>query len=240
MTLREAITKNGYLLLHNFLTQQQCEDILEIIRQYRAKHRVPKIERPAKPIPLIYSVIDGDTIYAHLPEILTVCKNVDALVDQNFDHELVPLRYQRARYNINLTETGGSYRWHYDPNPLTGLLYLNTVEGGELVFYPKYRIRVPGGVNSWGQRWVDRLLLAEPIRQIFGKPVSLPPQPGLLVLLHGTMTLHSVRQLTGDKERTGIICAYDYPNAEISVRNQLNDYLYSADAVGENDPNYLK
>lgn len=239
MTLREELAKKGYLLLHKFLTQKQCEDILEIIRQYGEKYTVPRIKRPAKPIPLIYSVIDGDAIHARLPEIVRACKAVDDLVDEAFDHELVPLRYQRARYNINITEPGGSYRWHYDVFPLTGLLYLNSVEQGELVFHPGYRIRVPGGLDGWGQRWADRLLLAEPVKRIFSKPVTVKPEPGLLFLFHGMTTLHSVRQVTGHKSRVVMTFGYDYPNAEISVRNQLNEYLFTPDNVGESDPNYL-
>ncbi len=128
---------------------------------------MPKITRPAKPIPLIYSVIDGDAIHARLPEIVAACKVVEDLVDREFDHELVPLRYQRARYNINITE------------------------------------------------------------------------PGLLFLFHGMTTLHSVRQVTGHKEQIVMTFGYDYPNAEIWVRNQLNDYLFTPDNVGESDPNYL-
>ncbi|HET8840930.1 MAG TPA: hypothetical protein VFN35_05650 [Ktedonobacteraceae bacterium] len=40
--------------------------------------------------------------------------------------------------NGNIMLAGGEYRWHYDQNTITALLYPNKGDGGEIEFYPNY------------------------------------------------------------------------------------------------------
>lgn len=35
---------------------------------------------------------------------------------------------------------GGEYRWHYDRNAVTAILYLNEVPGGETEIFPNFRL----------------------------------------------------------------------------------------------------
>jgi hypothetical protein len=48
------------------------------------------------------------------------------------------IREQAAPRNI--TPPGGEYRWHYDRNAATAILYLNEVPGGETEMFPNYRL----------------------------------------------------------------------------------------------------
>lgn len=238
MTPREEIAKRGYLLVRDFLTQERSEELLEIIRQHRVTHKVAKVRRQIRPIPLIYSVIDGHAICAHMPKILDVCKEVDALVEQIFGGELVPLFDLQTRYNINITEPGGSYRWHYDPNLITAILYLNSVGQGETVCHPHYRVKLPRWAPDRMQRWVDAVVQAEPVKRIFSVPLEVKPEPGLLFFFDGVTTLHSVRQVIGREDRVAILVGYDRPNVVPSVRQKLSKYVYTSDDVDVSDPNY--
>ncbi|NEN87483.1 MAG: hypothetical protein F6K48_00455 [Okeania sp. SIO3H1] len=65
---------------------------------------------------------------------------MNQVINNVTDRQFFPLNDIQVGCNINITEKGGTYHWHYDRNPITALLYLNKVDGGEIEFYPNYRI----------------------------------------------------------------------------------------------------
>ena len=82
-------------------------------------------------------MIDGDKVNVYLPEVKSLYQDVNQVVNLTFGQALAPLTNTKAcpdagrvACNINMTSPGGEYRWHYDRNAITGILYLNEVEGG--------------------------------------------------------------------------------------------------------------
>jgi len=134
---------------------------------------------------------------------------------------------KKAGVNVNITERGGTYQWHYDRNAVTVLLYLNEVTGGELEFYPNYRIFVKNRKLIFLQQWFDNLLRVDVVRSLFGKKVTVKPAQGRLVVMRGNRSLHSVRAVEDDKERINIVLAYDVPHALFHAEKQLDAYLYA-------------
>ncbi len=67
ITFLEEFKNQGYFLQDNFLSQTECDSLLQLITDYRQKNFIPKIYRNIKPIPLSYFVIDGKGINSHLP-----------------------------------------------------------------------------------------------------------------------------------------------------------------------------
>jgi hypothetical protein len=49
------------------------------------------------------------------------------------------------------------YRWHYDRNAVTGILYLNEVSGGETEMYSGCRIYLGRYKDTIAQRWLDKI-----------------------------------------------------------------------------------
>ena len=239
MKLPEKFEIKGYFLKENFLSQQECEYFLKLIRDYRQQFFVPKIYRNIKPLPLSYSVIDGKGVNSHLPEIQKLYETVNKFINNLIEQKLFPLKNIQVGCNVNITEKGGTYRWHYDRNAVTALLYLNEVDGGEIEFYPNYRIILPKGKFSRFQSFLDRILQLSFVRNIFGQRIVVKPQPGLLLVMCGDKCLHSVRPVTGVHDRINIVMAYDLPNASFAIANQLDTYLYSSENVRASDPNYL-
>lgn len=235
----ENLEIKGYFLKEKFVSQQECDIFLKLIRDYRQEFSITKIYRDLKPIPLNYSVIDGKKVNSHLPEIKKLYETVNKLVNNLTTQKLSPLDNIQVGCNINFTEKGGTYRWHYDRNRVTAILYLNEVDGGEIDFYPNYRIILPQGKFSLIQSFFDRLLKFSLVRYIFGQRIVVKPQPGLLLVMCGDKCLHSVRPVTDTGERINIVMAYDLPNANFAVANQLDTYLYSSESVRASDPNYL-
>ncbi len=238
ITSQEEFKSKGYFLKENFLSQSECQYFIQLIIDYRQKFGIHKIHRDIKPIPLIYFVIDGKRIKYHLPEIQKLYETVNKFINNLTDREFFPLKDIPVGCNVNITEKGGTYRWHYDRNAVTAILYLNKVDGGETECYPNYRIILPKGKFSRFQSFLDRILQFSFVRYIFGKQILVKPQPGLLLVMNADKCLHSVCPVTEASERINIIMTYDIPNASFAIADQLNTYLYSSENVVFRDPNY--
>ncbi|MEO1377995.1 MAG: 2OG-Fe(II) oxygenase [Cyanobacteria bacterium J06635_10] len=240
MKLPEDIQTKGYFLKDEFLSQSECEDLLNLIDDYRQQFVIPKIYRNVKPIPLSYSVIDGEKIKSHLTKIQTLYETCNEFVNNIIGEELFPLKDIKVGCNVNITNKGGTYRWHYDRNAVTAILYLNEVDGGEIECYPNYRIILNKLRFSRFQSFLDRILQISFVRNIFGKGIVIKPKPGLLLVMCGNKCLHSVRPVSSknDKDRINIVMAYDMPGASFAIEKQLNTYLYSSENIQVLDPNY--
>ncbi len=213
----EKFKVKGYFLRENFLSQQECESFLELIRKYRQQFSIPKIYRQVKPIPLNYSVINGKAVKSHLPEIQKLYETVNKLINDLTNQQLFPLKDIEVGCNVNITDKGGTYRWHYDRNAVTALLYLNEVDGGEIECYPNYRIILPNAKFSRFQSFLDRLLQLSFVRYTFGQRIIIKPQPGLLLVMCGNKCLHSVAPVTQARDRINIVMAYDLPNSSFAI-----------------------
>ncbi|NES20568.1 MAG: 2OG-Fe(II) oxygenase [Symploca sp. SIO3E6] len=238
MELQEQFKVEGYFLQENFLSSQECENLLKSISDYRQQFFIPKVYRNVKPIPLSYSVIDGKAVNTHLPEIQKLYETVNQVINNLTSQQFFPLKDVQVECNVNITEQGGTYRWHYDRNAVTALLYLNEVEGGEIEFYPNYRIILPKAKFSKFQSFLDQIQQFNLVRSTLGKRIVVKPQPGLVLIMCGDRCLHSVRPVTEAGDRVSIVMAYDLPNASFAVKDQLNTYLYSSEKVAASDPNY--
>lgn len=231
----------GYAVLDGFVDDATCARLLDAVAAYRESHDVVRVHRPSRERPLRYSVIDGLAIRDHLPEIHDLHLRVNEVVNALTGQRLDPLEDAKVACNVNITEPGGSYRWHYDRNACTALLYLNAVEGGETDCYPDFRLFLPFARWSPLQRWSDALVQLAPVRRAFGRLVTVVPAPGTLFVMRGNRALHSVRPLTGGPDRINVVMSYDVPGQRYDVADQLDTYLYTAaatDGTASGDPNY--
>ncbi len=186
---------------------------------------------------LHYFVIDGHQVEQHLPEIWRLYHRVNDVINKACGRTLAPLENRRVGANVNITPHGGEYRWHYDRNAVTAIVYLNEVPGGETELYPKFRLRLKQRYSRL-QHWLDRLLQLGLVRRIFGTLVMVAPRRGSLVLMAGNTCLHSVRPVGGDEDRINLILAYDEPGAQFAIEKNLDTYLYTEHASAASDPNY--
>lgn len=84
-------------------------------------------------------VLTGDVIRSRLGWLFDLYKTDLLRIAQTFyGQKLFPANDIRSSINVNLLEGKGSrYEWHVDSNPVTGLLFVNTLrpeDGGELMF----------------------------------------------------------------------------------------------------------
>jgi len=229
---------NGYLIINNYLKKIDCENLLDIIGKYSKNNEIPKIYRKFNDRSLNYSVIDGIKIKHKLPKIYRYYLEVNKVVNKMSNNNYISLTDHKVCVNVNITPKYGEYRWHYDRNAVTAILYLNKVKGGELEMYPNYRIIIKNKKHTNLQKWFDAILQIKLIRIIIGKKVVIKPKQGMLVIMRGDKCLHSVKKVLSEGKRINIIFAFDVPGAKFPMEEKLNNYLYSRNKVISNDPNY--
>ena len=122
-------------IVDDYLSSVQCASILSTIAAHRRIDEPPLIDRPERGRSLRYRVIDGAVIERRLCELEALYVQTREVIAAWSGVELTPIADRMAGININITPPGGEYRWHYDRNEFTAILYLNEVEGGD----PNYR-----------------------------------------------------------------------------------------------------
>lgn len=229
----------GLHLIDNFISSPQCTAIIDSLGEYRNYYNVPLIFRPHGKRPLKYRVINGEDIQSRLPTIQNLYEDVLPVVRHAMNQDVVPLNNRIAGLNINITPVGGAYRWHYDRNAVTAVLYLNEVSGGEIEAYPDYRLLLTGSRSSRIQSYVDRMLQMSIFLRLVRRKRTIAPRPGLLVIMRGDRCLHSVRPVSGSRERICVVMSFDLADASFLQEQVLNSYLYSSqDHIAKHDPNY--
>ena len=227
------------VVLENFATAEACGKLVSQVNEYRKEHKLPVIERADGELPLRYAVIDGDQIVDRLPDVWRVYERATRLVQKLWHGTVEPLADRKVACNINITEPGGSYRYHYDRNEVTAILYLNEIEGGETECYPDYRLPLARSNHSTLQQKLDRVLQNRLVRSLVANQLLVRPRRGRLLVMQGNRCLHSVRPVLGKTDRLNIIMSYDRPNARFEIADDLNAYLYSRAEISTTDPNYL-
>jgi hypothetical protein len=233
------VARDGYALAQAIAERGECVRLADAIGRYAAEHALPLIERTCSDRALRYSVIDGEAIAQSLPEIAAIFEDMRRALVAATGRDVAPLADIRAAINVNITPPGGEYRWHYDRNPLTAIVYLNSVEGGDIELHPRYRLFLGRLRHSKLQRFIDCVLRWRWMRAIAAEPVVVSPAGGRVVVMNGLRCLHSVRRVESGT-RIALVFAYDYAgDASCASASDLDRYLYTGDAMPRRDPNYV-
>ncbi|HKX13543.1 MAG TPA: 2OG-Fe(II) oxygenase [bacterium] len=230
--------KPAHWTFESFLAAGACRDWIESVQKFRQNHPLPEIHRPVPGRSLRYSVIHGEQIAESFSGLEELYRRIQVIAEEKSGLKLEPMRQRKVAININITPPGGEYRWHYDRNALTAILFLNAVEGGITEMYPGYRWALKGKTHSAWQERLDRLFMLRPLRAWFGRKVAVEPAPGRLLLMRGDRCLHSVTPVKGEADRINVIFSYDEVGALHPQEEGLNDYLYTAKSAAKPDPNY--
>jgi len=236
------LSEQGCVVVENYLDAAQCEALLERIADFRKENPLPEIHRATKGRPLRYKVMDGEAIEGNFPFIWDLYNNdMLELVREQAGEDINLLSNLKVGVNVNImAPQGNTYRWHYDRNAATAILYLNKVEGGETVLFPNYRIHLKNLKLGWLQNLLDKFIHIPFIRDRFTKRLVVPPSQGKLVIMAGNKCWHSVRPVFGDKDRINIIFAFDKADIDLATNPNLDRYLYTDKEQEGKDPNYKK
>jgi len=226
-------------LEEGYWTGPQCRSLYQAADAFREARGLSMIHRRMRGRSLRYYVIHGEQVAQAFPELALQSAKIKALAERLSGIPLQFMADPKVGININITPPGGEYRWHYDRNALTALLFLNAVPGGETEIYPGYRIHLNGRTFSKKQAWLDRLLMNPLLRLCLAKKQVVIPQMGNLLLMRGDRCLHSVCRVGGDENRINVIFSFDRQGTVYPQGAGLDDYLYTTKPPSLADPNYL-
>jgi 2OG-Fe(II) oxygenase superfamily len=229
--------KQGVVIQPNFLSAAECDKYCQSVLALDRTIGLPLIERQVRERSLRYKVVDGLKIADAIPEIDDVTERVESALDEVCGPGLRLMEDSVASRNVNVTPPGGEYRWHYDRNAVTAILYLNEVPGGETEVFANYRLLLRRGRHQRTQQRLDDLLRLRLVRRLFGHQRLIVPHKGTMVIMRGNTTMHSVRAVLGTEDRIAAVLSFDYPGGD-SQRAALNDYLYTSAKPKDGDPNY--
>ncbi len=71
-------------LIHGYLSQPECERMLDSIREFQKSHKLPLIHRKAAGRSLHYFVMDGEIVHEALPELVNIYGEVERVVKLHF------------------------------------------------------------------------------------------------------------------------------------------------------------
>ncbi len=237
--MNSPLSSKGYQVVDHFIDHEECVRLLSAVRSYREHNQIVEIFRPSQGRDLRYFVIRGDEIKEKVPAIWQLYTgHVNAFVEDNLGQSLSPLANLHAGVNVNILPPGDyAYRWHYDRNFITAILYLNDIEGGETELYPNNRLYLNHRFLPL-QHLLDRVLNSPPLLGLISKKVSVAPKAGRLVLMQGNRSYHSVSPVQGREDRINIIMAFDHPDTSFPMEDDLDVYLYTREQQASSDPNY--
>ena len=228
-----------YYIDEQFLSGATCEKLLSAIKQKQTEQVLPHVKREIKGRSLDYRVMDGLFIQKHLPALIELTPKIIQAANELCGYNLFPISNPAAVVNVNITSRGGEYRWHYDRNAITAILYLNQVKRGETELIPNSRLHLGLLKHSCFQRWVDQRLIGKLNRaQAVPGIVQVSPKPGRLMIMQGDRCLHSVNAVGSQIERYNVIYTFDKKGARFPIDKNLDSYLYSLEKTPEFDPNY--
>ena len=174
------------LVADGLVSQEEIERAIQITEQYAG--RTVLTGDSSTSLGLIEGaetsevfVLTGDQVQSHLPWLDALYRNeLTAFVSSFAGRTMYPSQNLRSGVNINLLKgKGAHYEWHCDSNPVTGLIFLNSLsegEGGELVFRTdaeELTVRPRAGVFlAFDAREIPHCVL--PLRNEKGDRFSVP------------------------------------------------------------------
>ncbi len=144
---------------------------------------------------------NGEVLIAELPEIEQLYQQVYAHMAAGIDNLLVlddlPVAISA---NYLHRDQGHSFRYHFDRNEYTAVLYLTDSPDLPLCIHPKIRTDPALGESVWQYEKDARA------------PVRVDPSPGRLVCFHARTSLHGVissPEVTSTTDRISLQFAFD-------------------------------
>ena len=213
---RESFARDGYVVVHDALPEATVTRWRE--RAHELFTHARDIDKRSDGHVLAYRVLTGDVIreeFTELYDFYAAPRTLSWVAAVTGEREIHVSPNLRSAVNVNILQAGNTYRWHFDANPYTALLYLSTTPpdaGGELELYPNL-----GPQNTSPQDLAVR------------EKVVLPPRAGTLLLMDGSITYHHIAPVVEECDRLSVPLVYP-PFREELRPPELDDYLYGSDS----------
>lgn len=144
---------------------------------------------------------NGSELIQDVPETLAIHDQIHASMAASIP-SLMKLTDLPVAVSANLLkrDQGHSFRYHFDRNEYTAVLYLSANRGLPLCIHPKIRTDPEDGESTWLYDQLSRT------------PARIEPEPGRLVCFHARTSLHGVisdPNAASDTDRISLQLAFD-------------------------------
>ena len=166
----------GYEVFDGVLSEPHCASLAEQVAAAMAQSCI-EVDRDGIRI----QTLNGQTLVAAIPELQLLHDNIHARLAESIAG-LLMLDDLPVAISANLLRPGQghAFRYHFDRNEHTAVLYLSDCADLPLCLHPNIRTDPMDGEATWHYRQDTR------------QPIRIDPRPGRLVCFHGRTTLHGV------------------------------------------------
>ncbi|MFN7212697.1 MAG: hypothetical protein ACK5XH_04835 [Lysobacteraceae bacterium] len=194
--LSEQFFDRGYEVFDDLLPADHCAALARKLRAAMEKDCIT-VDNDGVHI----KTRNGQVLIAELPEIEQLYREVHAHMAAGIANLLVlddlPVAISA---NYLRRDQGHSFRYHFDRNEYTAVLYLTDSPDLPLCIHPKIRTDPALGESAWQYEKDARV------------PVRVDPRPGRLVCFHARTSLHGVivsPEVTSNTDRISLQFAFD-------------------------------
>lgn len=194
--LSEAFFDRGYEVFDSLLSADYCAELAGKLKAAMDRECIV-VDNDGVHI----KTRNGSTLVSELPEIEKIYLEIHAHMAGQIANLLVLEDLPVAiSANFLRQEQGHSFRYHFDRNEYTAVLYLTDSPDLPLCIHPKIRTDPAVGESLWLYEKESRT------------PVRVDPSPGRLVCFHARTSLHGVissPDVTSTTDRISLQFAFD-------------------------------
>ena len=196
---REQFKKNGILVLEDGLQPAVCRQIIDSLAGASMIEVPTQNDRGHT----YFLTLNGKELVARAEALGEMYETFASVAECLADKSMSPLESYDIGLSLNYTPEGGGFVRHFDRNALTVSLYLNNVDGGQLIVWPKILSPLLRIFGEKGKSIAIRL-------SRFFRGIEIAPRTGTIAVFTDSAA-HAVNPVRGNKARVSVIMAYDAP-----------------------------
>ncbi len=206
----QAFNEQGYVVVHGFLGPSDAARIAEGILAYAASARTTQVRWAASH----FDTFNGTDVDSHFPALSALYAEQVLRQVVQLDARMATVSQRSVGISVNVIPANGKFQPHFDRHRFTAVLYLNDdYEGGDMQIFPRLRYWL-GPPGHWIQRKAQRLLDRYVRRASYlharGRPATIRPKAGDLLIFEGVRSYHAVTPVTRGAPRVSVQFAYDH------------------------------
>lgn len=222
--LAKQFSRQGYVVIDELIPTNICEKIVNDIKLVRQNSDFIEVNLSGSN----FETINGSLLLNQIPEIKSLheaCKEIASSITGKMLEEL---ENKQIGISLNVIHPKNNFQLHYDRNEITIVLYLNTVEGGGMKAFPRFRVSSNPASSVFLQRILNRLESTKQRISFFPffKRILVQPLPGRAFIFEGKETLHSVTVVNGETSRFSLQFAYDIDGSKFTKKQTKGYYGY--------------
>lgn len=127
---QQIFRDGGIVRISNFVDARTAGLLAARALQLADVHAIKRDGYPSRGGRALHEILDGNVVQAHFPEVSGIYARARALAEDIVGRPVILSPYLRSGVNIRIYRQSESEDgWHFDTNPLSGLLYLTS--GGQ-------------------------------------------------------------------------------------------------------------